>query len=191
MKNLIAVAGLLLALALPAKAVTYHVAVATWTAGGANTKALAFLNTSATLDIEVQRIELSNATDGSAITGGLMQFWVYGATVATAGGTSQTLGHSVKAANTALPADISFSTGPVGVVYENNSATKGALPILRPLIINNDDGASANFVDSWAAETPLLLLHGANRGLVFEQKNLAATSVTAGVVMARIYYTVK
>jgi hypothetical protein len=201
MKNAIVALALLLGLAVaPAKAATYNIAIATWTAGGSATKALAFQNTSSSLDVEVIKIEVSNAQDGAAITGGLMQFWVYASTSLVHGGTSQTLGHSLRAANTALVSAVSLSTGPVTVVYENNSATKGALPILRPLIINNDEAATANFVDSWAAPASdrgplftesILLPAGANRGIVLEQKNLAATSVTAGVVMARIHYLVK
>lgn len=201
MRNAIVALALLLGLAVaPAKAATYNVAVATWTAGGSATKALAFQNTASNQDVEIIKIELSNAQNGAAITGGLIQFWVYGSTVITHGGTSQTLGYGLRAANTTLPSSISFSTGPVNVVYENNSAAKGAMPLLRPLILNNDEAAAANFADSWSAPMAdrgplftesILLPGGANRGIVIEQQNLAATSVTAGVVMARIHYIVK
>ena len=185
-----------------ARADAYYVAIATWSMGGSATKALAFQNISTTQAVEIVKIELSHATNGSAVTGGLAQFWVYASTVMSHGGTSQTMGHSPKIANTALPsAIVSFSTGPASVVYENNSATKAALPLLEPLIVNGEETATSNFYDSWTAPVydfggpklseSILLPAGANRGIVIEQQNMAATSFTAGVVQARIHYIVK
>jgi hypothetical protein len=182
-----------MALATGAHAATYRVATATWTAGGSATKALAFQNTSDGLDVEILKIEVVNATTGSAITGGLMQFWAYASDSLTHGGTSQVLDQSLRAVEAAQPSYISLSTGPVDVTYER--AGPGAMPLIRPLYVNNDEGATANLSDSWShAEpggAPILLPRGGDRAIILEQKNLAATSVTAGVVLARIYYLVK
>lgn len=201
MKTLIALVGLLLASSVPARADYFGVAVATWTAGGSATKALAFQNTSTDRDIEILKIELSNAQNGSAVTGGLMQFWVYASTAMSHGGTSQRLNYSLGSANASLPSSISFSTGPVGVAYENNSITKGAMPLIRPLFVNNDETATTNLYDAWIAEGDvsrsgqqsgaILLPQNTQRGIVIEQQNMNATSVAAGVVQARILFRIK
>lgn len=198
---LVALLGLSFAAPVAARADAYYVAVATWTAGGNGTKSVAFQNISAQ-DVEVLRIEVSNAQDGGAITGGLQAYWVYASTAMTHGGTSQTLGHSLRAANTALPSSIvSFSTGPTLVAYENNSAAKAAMPLIRPLFVNNDETATAQLSDAWSsdlepqplgsAKLGILLPASSNRGIILEQRNMANTSVTAGVVQARIVYRVK
>jgi hypothetical protein len=197
MLALVALLGLSLAAAPAARADYYGVVVATWTAGGSATKALAFQNTSTTQSVEILRIEVANATNGSAITGGAMMFWVYASTAMTHGGTSQRLNYALSSANASLPSAISASTGPVNVAYENNTTSKGALPILRPLFVNNDEAATSLLSDTWSAEGDsflsgaIILPAGANRGIVLEQQNLVATSVSQGVVAARIFYRIK
>lgn len=198
---LVALLGLSLAAPVVARADYYGVAIATWTAGGNGTKSVAFQNISTTQDVEVLRIEVSNAQDGSAITGGLQAYWVYASTVMTHGGTSQRLHYGLRDANASLPSALSFSTGPVNVVYENNSASKGAMPLIRPLFVNNDETATTALTDSWSSDTEpqstgstklgILLPANTNRGIVLEQRNMANTSVTAGVVQARIVYRLK
>ncbi len=193
LKTLVALIGFLLASAVPARADLYYVATATFTPGVVGSQVLAFQNTSSSQRVEVVRIDLSNAQDGAAITGGLMQFWIYASTAMTHGGTTQTKNQALVSANASAPSAISISTGPVRVTYENSSATSGALPILRPLIVNDDEAATTNFADSWTAleNAPINLPAGANRGLIFEQRNLNATLVAAGVLQARIVYLLK
>lgn len=191
----------LLALQIPARAqwaptytpITY-VAVATFTVPGTGKDAIAFQNTDAGRDVTILKIEVSDVSN-TAITGGIMQFWIMGATVTTAGGTSQTSFWDAKAANTTAPSYISFSTGPVNVVYEGKQGTS-QLPLARPLIVNSDEAATANLWDTFQSISPafsaeLILPHGSNRAIVLRQMQLGASDFTAGVIMARIFYTVK
>lgn len=170
-----------------------YIAVSTFTPGAALAKVWAFQNTSADIDVHIKRIEVSNASTGT-YTGGFMQYWVYVATAITHGGTSQVSSYSYKNINTTAPSYISVSTGPVAVTYENKDTRQ--LPIFRPLIVNNDETATTQFKDEWIPEetadtAPLVLLHGSNRGIVFEQRRLGTADITAGTVMIRVIYTVK
>lgn len=191
MKNLLMIVALL-ALAAPAKAASYYVAVATWTAGGTGTNAVAFQNTDSGRSVRVLKIEVSNVSN-SAITGGVMQFWVMGATVATAGGTSQVSFYDTQAANVTAPSYVSFSTGPVGVVFEGKQTRQ--LPIARPLIVNDDEAATISLWDSTSPSdyprSEFLLPAGSNRAIVLRQMQLGATDFTAGILMARIFYTIE
>jgi hypothetical protein len=194
MKRTLYLAALLGLAAVPAKADLYHVAVASWVAGGQGTKSVAFQNVSTSQTVEIVRIEVAQATEGIAITGGLMRFNVYGSTAMTHGGTAQTNHYSLRSVNTDFPSAVSLSTGPVSVTYEKGKTTADAVPIIRPLFVNNDETATANFADYWQAENSLhniILPAGANRGVVLEQRNVNATSVTAGVLLARIVYILK
>ena len=198
MKKLILSALALFALSTAAHAappLTY-VHVATWTAAGAATRAFAFQNTSAGLDVIIRSIEIGNASQGT-VTSGPMQFWVYGSTAVYAhGGTTQVSFYNNASANATAPSYISFSTGPVGVAYEGKQTRQ--LPIAR-LIVNADETAVVapdsmhDSIVNLAPDdiTPLVLPQGANRALVVEQKQLGATDWTAGDLFVRIVYTVR
>lgn len=170
-----------------------YVSVSTFTPGGSGTKAWALQNTSASLDVRILKLEVSNATNGT-VAGGLMQFWLYGSTVVIPGGVSQVSFYDHAAANTSAPSYVSVSTGPAGVVYEGKQNRQ--LPLYRPFIINDDETAAANFKDEFqqvnpAEATELLLPRGSNRAVVLEQQQFGATDFTAGTVMVRVVYTVK
>jgi len=169
-----------------------YVAVATFTAPGTGKNAIAFQNTDPGRDVIVLKVEINNISN-AAITGGLMQFWIMGSTVVTPGGTAQTGFYDFKNANIAAPSFVSLSTGPANVVYESNGNT---FPLYRPLIINSDEAATANLMDSMQPNSPagaseLILPHGSNRAIVLEQQQLGATNFTAGSIMARITYTLR
>ena len=166
-----------------------YISVATFTAGGDAANVWAFQNTSTTLDVRVLKIEVSNAST-EAVSGGLMQFWLYGSTVVTHGGTSQVGGYGQTTANATLPTYVSVSTGPVSVTYEKS------LPLARPLISNDDETATTNLSDSLSSVAPadgqeLLLPHNTSRALILTQKQHNGASITAGVVMVRVLYTIR
>lgn len=184
----------ILGLALPASAIVSptYVSVVKFTPGGADAKVLAFQNASAKVDVRVLRVEVSAASTGT-YTGGLMQFWVYGSTVITHSDTTTASSYTYASANGASPASIYTSTAPLNVQYESKAASQ--LPLFRPLIVNNDETAAANFKDEYIAEggdsEVLLLPKGSSRGLVFEQRRLGTADITDGTVMVRIVYTAK
>ena len=178
-----------------------YVATSTVAAPGGGSKVWAFQNTSSSLDVQILKIEISNAHDESAITGGLVQFQVFASTVVTHGGTGGTRTFSYSSANASAQSGISFSTGPTNVVYENVSSGN-ALALLRPFIINTDESATTNLYDSWnigavntslslTESSPLLLPKGANRAIVIEQKNLGTGSIQTGKIKLDITYTVR
>lgn len=167
---------------------------------------LAFQNTSAGLDVVVRRIEIVTSSTQS-VTGGLMQFLVYASTQVTHSASAGKF-YAYGSANASRPSHISVSTAPLSVQFEGDSAAltaaqlgamSGALPLIRPLVVNNDEGAAANFGDAWAEESPnspnpaggLLLPAGANRALIFEKRQLGSSDFSAGQVIIRIFYTIR
>jgi len=176
------------------------------TPGGALNKALAFQNTSATLDVVVRKIEVMNASTYT-VTGGLMSYWVYFATSVSHSPTTGVNGidsYNYADALATAPSYISASTAPYNVIFEGNSgiltdlqqASSGyALPVIRPLIVNNDEAATANFADSWQEELntakPLTLEKNTQRALIFEQRRVGTADITEGNVILRIFYTVR
>lgn len=179
----------------PARADLYYVATATWTARGTGTKSVAFQNTSTSQSVEIVRIEVANAHDGAAVTSGYQQYWVYGSTQMTHGATSPTQNYALGTALASAPSAISFSTAPTGVLYELNTTAKAAQPLIRPLIVNGDETATVQLSDVWSTPLtdglPIVLPAGASRGIVLEQRNLNATSYTAGVLQVNIYYRLR
>jgi hypothetical protein len=169
-----------------------YVSVSTFTPGGANSKPWAFQNTSADLDVEVLKFEVSSISTG-IYTGGLMQFWLFASTQVTHGGTGQVASYNFASANGTAPSHVSVSTGPINVLYENKQNRQ--LPLLRPLIINNDETATSNFQDGYtdllADSSPLLLPRNSSRALVLEQRQLGTADITDGTVMVRVLFTVK
>jgi len=177
-----------LALSIPAQAAQYYVHTATWTAGGAGTKAFAFQNTG-TNDVEIVSVEIGGASVGT-VTSGIMQFLVKTSTSLTHGGTSQVSFADSKSANASAPSYISASTGPVNVQYEGKILGTSQLAISSPLLVNPDEAASANFTDKLSIPS-LFLPAGANRAVVLEQKQQGGTDWTAGILFARIVYIVR
>lgn len=176
-----------------------YVAVATFTAtSGANV--VAFQNTSADLDVRVLKIEVSNAHDVSANTGGLVQYWVFGSTAVVHGGTGQTRSFSLSSTNAGQPSYITISTGAVSPSLENLSGGS-SLPLIRPLVVNTDDGASSNLTDSYtdlgpassaaSDSSPLILPHGSNRALIVQQHDLGGGAINTGKMRASFIYTVR
>lgn len=168
-------------------------------------KILAFQNTSATLDVLVNRIDATSCST-QTVTSGLMQFWVYSSTVVThsVATTAQTYGY--RAALATAPLGVTTSTAPLNVQYEGDSAvltaaqqnalTGTSLPLVRPLAVNLDETATTSISDSWQHESPdfgdaLLLPHAGNRALVIEKRQLAATDWSAGCVTFTIHYTLR
>lgn len=194
MKKKLLVLLAVLGFALPAAAIVSptYVAIATFTPSGADAVVAAFQNTSASKDVRIVSIEISGASTGT-YTGGLMQFFVYGSTVVTAGSTVQTSVYAATSANASLPSGISFSLSPTSIQYENKKTMQ--LPLIRPLIVNNDETATANFRDAWftpGGDAEILQLpHGSSRAIVFVQKRLGTVDITDGRVMLVITYTTK
>lgn len=187
-----------------------YVTEAQITLGASNaspSKVFAFQNTASGQDVIIDRIEIINASTGVVVTSGLMQFWVYPSTSMTHSDTATSIvTHGYAGANVTVPAAIVASTAPINVQYERDSgilttAQQNALsgtsrPIIRPLVINDDETATLNLFDVWAAESPdydlpIVLPKGSNRGLVFEKRQVGATDFTAGTFIVRILYTVR
>ena len=217
-KLLLAQIGLLLGMAVSARASNWpvspvlpnYVTEAQITLGASNaspSKVFAFQNTASGQDVIIDRIEVINASTGVAVTSGLMQFWVYPSTSMTHSDTATSIvTHGYGAALAAVPAAVVASTAPLNVQYERdsgilttaqqNNLTGTSLPIIRPLVINDDETATLNLFDVWAAEAPdydlpIVLPKGSNRGLVFEKRQVGATDYTAGTFIIRILYTVR
>lgn len=166
-----------------------YVSVSTFMPGAAGAKLWAFQNTSTTLDVRVLKLEVTGFSTGT-VTGGLIQFRVYGSTAITHGGTSQVGFYDAQSALASAPSYVTVSTGPVNVALES------PWPILRPLFVNNDEAATANLSDGYTGWTPadageLILLHNTQRGIVLEQRNMAATNIADGPLFVRVVYTVK
>lgn len=188
----------LMALALPtmakAERIPFYVAVATWTLGGTGTNALAFQNTSSTRDVIILKINIAPISGGT-VTSGPANFWVLPSTSMTHGGTSQVSALASNNGNWAAPSFVSFSTGPVVVTFEGPKASYG-LPY-TVIGVNPDETASPiqNVIDNGfeanAEDSGIVLPKGANRGVIFQQKQFGATDWTAGVVLARITYILK
>ncbi len=184
----------LLGLSAPAMAIISptYVSVSTFTPGAALSKVYGFANHSSQVDVRILRIEVSHASTGT-YTGGLMQYWVYTSTTITDGSVVQTSSYSLTAANSAVPASVIGSISPTTVVYENKQSSQ--LPIIPPLIVNNDETAAANFQAVYNAEGGdaelLKLPKGANRGFVLEQRRLGTADIADGTVMVRVVYTAK
>lgn len=177
---------------------TTQVMVATFTAGGTGTNAIAFQNTSTTNDVRILKITVCNVTT-TAITGGLVQYWALMSTAATPGGTSQVSFGDFGAANTTnatFPAGIVASTGPVNVTFEGKAGGTSQLPIIRPLVINTDETATISLYDEYYGvytddQRDLLLPKNTQRALILRQMQLGPTDFTAGTVLVRIHYTVR
>jgi|CXWL01.1.fsa_nt_gi hypothetical protein len=179
-----------------------YVSVVRVTATGsalAGTKLYAFQNTSATADVVIRKIEIANAST-MTITGGTMQFWVYGSTQFSHSALITT-GFSYSTAAASQPSFVKVSSAPLSVQYEGDAAVQvgggllGTPPIIRPLYINNDEAAVALLYDSWSEESlghsaPLLLPKATNRGIVIDQKRLGTTDFSDGAVYIRIFYTI-
>lgn len=204
MKKLLIAALAVLALAASAGALVplTYVATSTAAAPGWNQPVWAFQNTSAGLDVEVLKIEVSNAHDQSAIAGGVMQFQVFGSTALTHGGTGQTRSYSLTSANAAQPSYISFSTGPLSISYENVSgglAVTSAIPLVRPLHVNVDESATSQLSDSYVAaptadnvlSAPIKLGAGVNRALVIVQGSIGSANIQTGKIKLDVTYRVK
>lgn len=177
----------------PSYAPKTYVSVATFTAAGNGTNAFAFQNVSAGEDVRVLKVELTSVTSGT-VTSGLMQFWLMGSTVVTAGSTGAVSLYDYATPNAAAPASISASVAPTGVVYEGKQG--GQLPFDRALIVNPDETATSNFRDELSFTAPadgaeFILPHGSNRAVVLLQKQFGTTDFSAGTLMVRVLYTVK
>lgn len=211
MKTLVAIVGLLLASALPVHAgpPTFRTNVVRVTPGASPSYLLAFQNTSADIDVEIHRVVISHSST-MTVTSGAMQFWVY---------TSTSLTHSAAAGKyysyestlASQPSYITVSTAPLSVQLEGDSAAltaaqrnavSGALPIIRPIHVNLDEGAtgllddkddtSAGSEASWTPSgLPIKLPRGANRALVIEKRQLGASDFTDGQAYIRIVWTAK
>lgn len=195
MKKLLLTLAFLAGFALPsahaARVPLTYIHTSTWTVGGSGTKAWAFQNTSSGISVRIHKLEMGSAT-GATVTGGIQQFWVYGSTSLTHGDTSQVSFYDTAGANATAPSYVSVSTRPTVVVYEGKNDRQ--LPIFRPLIINADESAAANFYDALVPSSPaeaeeFLLPEGANRALVIEQKQFGATDYVAGVVFVRVVWS--
>jgi hypothetical protein len=168
-----------------------YVVTTTFTATN-NAKVFAFQNTSSTLDVYIRRIEVANVHDESAITGGMVQYQVFASTSLTHGGQGRIRTFSMTGANASAPSYVTASTGPVSIQYEN--LTGGStLPIIKPLFVNTDDGATSNLVDSYEAPgngevSPLKLPAGANRAIVIEQHQLAGGAIDTGKIRIAVEY---
>jgi hypothetical protein len=174
------------------------------TPGASPARVLAFQNTSSTIDVVVRKIEVVSAST-QTVTSGLEQFWVYASTQLTHSASAGRF-DSYSAGFTTQPSYVTVSTAPLLVLFENDTSTLTAgqqaglsgtaLPLIKPLTVNLDEGAAANFYDSWVSEdpsnnSPLILPAGANRALVFEKRQKDGTDYSAGLVQIRIYYTVR
>lgn len=211
MKTLIALAGLLLASALPVQAAppAYRTSIVRVTPGASPSYVLAFQNTSADIDIEVHRIVVSAAST-QTVTSGAMQFWTYVSTSLTHSAAAGKY-FSYDVANGSQPSYLTVSTAPLNVQLEGDSAVltaaqrnaiSGALPVIRPIHINPDEGAtgllddasdlSTDSADSWTASgRPIRLPHGANRAIVVEKRQLASSDFTDGQVYIKIVWVAK
>lgn len=180
-----------------------YVSVTRVTAGGALAKLLAFQNTSSASDVVVRKIEVSNASTVT-VTGGIMQFWVYGSTSLTHSVTTTADAWTYSDVLGSAPSFISVSTAPSAIQIEGDSGIlttaasnnlSGQMPLIRPLVVNNDEAATANLFDSWTSDAvdarPIVLPAGANRALVFEQRQVGGTDYSAGSLFFRITYTLK
>lgn len=168
---------------------------------------LAFQNTSANIDVLVHKIEVIGAST-QAVTGGLMQFWVYASTSLThsvAAGVTASYG----SANASQPSYLSVSTAPVSVLLEGdtgilttaqrNALSGTALPLIPPLRASSEETATSGLYDSWSAENqdaqnpsgPLVLPKNANRALVMEKRMSAASDFAVGLLQIRVFYTIR
>ena len=168
----------------------------------AGSKIYAFQNTSATADVVVRKIEIVGAST-QTVTGGLSQFLVYVSTKLVHSA-AITDAKSYVTANASQPSHILVSSAPHTVQYEGNSAVltvaqvnafAGVSPIIRPLIVNNDEAAAANFSDSWSEESPngvspLLLPAGASRAIVIEKRQQGSADFSDGSIFIRVFYSV-
>lgn len=187
----------LMALALPtmakAERVPTYVAIATWTAGGANTNAFAFQNTSTTQDVTIVKLQISPVSE-TTVTSGPMSFYVMGSTVMTHGGTSQVSAGSYNTPNWSQPSFLSVSTGPVNVTFEGKDTRQLPLTVIganpdetgTPLMNVIDNG-----IDVTAEDQAIRLPKGSNRGIVLRQKQFGATDWTAGVLLVKVVYILK
>ncbi len=182
-----------------------YTAVVRLTPGASPAKVLAFQNTSASQDILVDHIEITNSST-MTVTGGLEQFWVYGSTSLTHSALTSVATYGYNGVLVAQPAAVVMSTAPLNVQYEGDTgiltaAQQGALsgvatPIIRPLAVNNDETATTSLSDGWTAEAldwarPIILPRNTQRALVFEKRQLGSSDFTAGSVTIRIHYTVQ
>lgn len=162
----------------------------------------AFQNTDAAVDVVIRKIEISNAST-MTVTGGTMQFWVYGSTQMTHSA-AVTSNYGYGAALTTQPSFVSVSSAPYNIQVEGDAAviTGGSLSgtpaLIRPLYVNNDEAAVTLLTDSWSDEDPngenaglITLNHGANRGIAIVQKRLGTTDISAGSVLVRVFYNVR
>lgn len=209
MKNLIVLAALLLASALPAKAappLTYESVVRVTLPVVATSSAVyAFQNTSTGVGIKIHKIEISNAST-MTVTGGTMQFWVYASTALTHSA-AVTSNYNLTSKLVSQPSYITVSTAPTAIQAEGDSSgllTGGALsgvpPIIRPFYVNNDEAATTLLTDSWneqsemrgertAGPQPIILAPGDNRAIVIQQKRLGTADFAAGSIYIRVVYS--
>jgi len=175
------------------------------TPGAAPLKVLAFQNTSTGEDIIIRKIEIVNSST-QAVTGGIMQFLVYTSTRITHSAAVTTGDYSYSAApSVTQPASLTVSTAPIAVLVEGNTAADteasiasmtGYPPILRPFVVNSDEAATTNLVDSWSEESPtlaspLVLPANSQRGIIIEKRQLGATDYAVGGITFRIVYTTR
>jgi hypothetical protein len=207
MKTLIAIVGLLLAGALPAKAgppATYESVVRVTLPVVATSSAIyAFQNTSTELDVVIRKIEISNVST-MTIAGGLAAYWVYTSTSLTHSA-AVTSAYSLTAALASQPSFVSVSTAPRNIQAEGDAsilsvggALSGVPPIIRPLYVNNDEAATAQLVDSWSeredslgAAQPLVLPANSQRAIVIQQKRLGTADIAAGSLLVKVFYTTR
>lgn len=168
-------------------------------------RVFALQNTSTDQDVLVNRVEVANSST-MTVTGGLMQFWVYGSTAMahSALTTVQTYGYS--GALVTAPTAVSASTAPINVQFDGDSGiltaaqqnglSGTALPLIRPLIVNDNLAATGQTSDSWSTEnpdfgSPIILPKNSQRGLVIEKRQFGASDFSAGAVTIRVHYTLR
>lgn len=187
----------------------YRTTVVRVTPGASPAYVLAFQNTSSDIDVEVHRVVVSAAST-MTVTSGAMQFWVYVSTSLTHSAAAGKY-FSHESALASQPSYISASTAPLSVQLEGDSgiltaaqrhSVAGALPVIRPIHVNPDEGATGLFddasdlstdsADSWTASgRPIKLPRGSNRAIVIEKRQLASSDFTDGQVYLKIVWVAK
>ncbi len=174
-----------------------YIVTSTWTPGGGvitGTKAFAFQNTSADVDVSVERIDLMSVTSGT-VTSGPMQFWIYTATQVTHGSSSNSSIYSRQTPNVSTPSYISYGINPTAVLFEGKHDAQ--LPRYVALV-NADETATVlpqplNPIMTMSPQydNVQILKAGTNTALIIEQRQYGATDYTAGLIFCRIVFTTR
>lgn len=174
-----------------------YVVTSTWTPGGGvitGTKAFAFQNTSADIDVAIDSIEFLSVTSGT-VTSGPVQFWVYTATQVTHGSSSNSSIYSRQTPNISTPSYISYGINPTAVLFEGKQNAQ--LP--RFIVLVNADETSTVLpqplnplaTQSLPHDDVLMLKANTNMAIVIEQRQYGATDYTAGLIFCRIVFTTR